>query len=215
MWVQWRKSRRSLTRKMIRKQLKGQHPVSSKQQVDELLIVSKKLDDTAELNIDVNDVTTINQSIVDELFSEQFSSISYKNDVLLDRASYPETIEGCIQVIHNLCHAEKALNLTFTENEHLLECLKSEVLHAQHELDREHREREHRDSEYHRGYHEVHRGRDQGGGNRRGSLASTEVGRGDRRRSKSSGSATPEVDSRQYDRRSADQMKSTPNIRQL
>jgi len=38
----------------------GQHRVSSKQQVDELLIVSNELDDTDELDIDFNDVTTIN-----------------------------------------------------------------------------------------------------------------------------------------------------------
>jgi len=42
----------------------GQHPVSSKQQVGELLIVPSEFDDTAELNIDVNDMTTSNQSIV-------------------------------------------------------------------------------------------------------------------------------------------------------
>jgi len=52
-----------------------QHPVSSKQQVDESLIVFNELNDTSELNIDVNDVTTSNQSIVDELFTEQSSSI--------------------------------------------------------------------------------------------------------------------------------------------
>jgi len=48
----------------------GQHPVSSKQQVDEKLIVSLELDDTAALNNDDNDVTTIIQSIVDELFTK-------------------------------------------------------------------------------------------------------------------------------------------------
>jgi len=99
----------------------GQYPVSYKQQVGEPLIVSSDLDDTAELNIDVNDVTTINQSIVDELFTEQSSSISYKNVVILDRASDPETIEGCIQVINELSHADKALHLIITENEHLLD----------------------------------------------------------------------------------------------
>jgi len=139
--------------------------ISSRQQVGELMILSNELKDTAALNIDINDVTTINQSIVDELFSEQSSSISYENDVILDKASYPETIDGCIQVIHDLRHAEMALHLTITENEHLLECLKSDALRAQHGLNKEHREREHRESEYHRDYHEVHRGRDQGGGN--------------------------------------------------
>jgi len=141
----------------------GQYPVSSKQQVDKLLIVFNELDDTAQLNIDVKDLTTIFQSIVDELFSEQSSSISYENDVLLKRASYPETIEGCIQVINELRHAQKALHLTITNNEHLLECLQSDGLRAERELDKEHREQEHRESEYHRGYHEEHRGRDQEG----------------------------------------------------
>jgi len=72
----------------------GKHQVSSKQQVGELLIVSSELDETAELNIDANDVTTTIQNIVDDLFTIQSSTISYKNDVILDRASYPETIEG-------------------------------------------------------------------------------------------------------------------------
>jgi len=145
-------------------------------------------------------VTTINQSIIDKLFTEHSSSTIYENDVMLDKASYPETIEGCIQVINELRHAQQALHLTITENEYLLECLQSDALRAESELDKEHREWEHRECEYHRGYHEEHRGRDQVVGNRPGSM-------GDRRRSKSIGSATQEVDSRQYDRRSADQRR--------
>jgi len=78
-----------------------------------------------------------------------------------------------------------------------------EALRSQHELDKEYKEWEHRESEYQRSYHEVHRGKDQGGENRTGYLASTEVGRGDRWCSKSSGSAAPEMNSRQSDRRSA------------
>jgi len=98
--------------------------------------------------------------------------------------------------------------LTITENEHLWECLQSDTLRAEREL--EHREQEHWDSEYSRGYHEVHRGRDQGGeGNRTGYPASTKLVSGDRQRSKSSRSATPEVDSRQSDRRPADQRGGT------
>jgi len=73
----------------------GQHPVSSKQQVDKTHILSRELDDTAELDIDVND-----ESLIDEIFTELSSSIRYENDVMLDRASYPETIKGCIQVIN-------------------------------------------------------------------------------------------------------------------
>jgi len=181
----------------------GQHPVSSKQQVGELLIVSSKLDDTAELNIDVNEVTTLNQSIVDELYTEQSSSISYENYVILDRASYPETIQGCIQVINEPCHAEKALHLTITENEHLLWCLQAEALNAQQKLEKEYRERKYWETEYHRGSYEVRNGRGHGGGSRTGSQTSTEVGRGERQRSKSREPATPEVNSRQADRRPA------------
>jgi len=117
-------------------------------------------------------VTTFNKSFIDELFLEHSSLISYENDVILGRASYPETIEGCIQVIDELRHAEKAPHITITENEHSLGCLQSDALSAQNEVDREHREREHRESKYHRGYYEVRRGRDQGGGKRTVSLAS-------------------------------------------
>jgi len=46
----------------------GQHPVSSKQQVGKLLIVPNNIDDADKLDFDGNDVTTINQSIDDELF---------------------------------------------------------------------------------------------------------------------------------------------------
>jgi len=54
------------------------------------------------MNFDVNDVTTINQSIDDELFSEHSSSTSYENDVILDRASYPDTLEvGKLPIVSN------------------------------------------------------------------------------------------------------------------
>jgi len=106
----------------------GQHPVSSKQQVGELLIVPNEFDDTAELIIDVIDATTINQSIDDKLFIEHSPPSSYANNAILYRASYPDTIEGCIKVIVELRHAEKALHLTITENEHVLECLQSNPL---------------------------------------------------------------------------------------
>jgi len=79
-----------------------QHPVSSKRQVDKPLILSRELDVIAELDIDVND-----ESIIDDLFTKHSSSIIYENDVMLDRASYPDTIEGCIKVIDELRHAEK------------------------------------------------------------------------------------------------------------
>jgi len=148
----------------------GQHPVSSKKQVGELLIVPSEFDDTAELNIDVIDATTVNQSIDDELFIEQSLPSSYANDVIIDRASYPDTIKGCIKVIDELRHAQKALHLTITENGHLWECLQSDTLRAERELDDELREREHWENEHHRSYHEEHRGRDQGGGNRPGSM---------------------------------------------
>jgi len=72
-----------------------QHPVSSKQQVDISLILSRELDDTAELDIDVND-----ESFIDELITELSPPIIYENDVMRDRASYHETIEDCIQVIN-------------------------------------------------------------------------------------------------------------------
>jgi len=143
----------------------GQHPVSSKQQVDKPLILSRELDDTAELDIDVN-----NESIIDELFTELSSSIINENDVMLDRASYPETIEGRIQIIDELRQAQKALHLPIAKNEHLWGCLQSDTLHTEREL--EHREQECGDSEYSRGYHEVSQGRDQRGGNR---TASTKV----------------------------------------
>jgi len=97
-------------------EINGQHPVSSKQQVDKSLILSRELDDTAELDIDVND-----ESLIDELFTELPSSIRYENDVMLDRESYPETIEGCIQVINELRQAQKALQLTIAKIEHLWE----------------------------------------------------------------------------------------------
>jgi len=84
-----------------------QHPVSSKQQVDKLLIVSNKIDDADRLNFDVKDVTTIIQSIDDELLFEHSSSTSCKNDVILDRASYPDTLEKCIQIIDELRHEKK------------------------------------------------------------------------------------------------------------
>jgi len=177
-----------------------QHPVSSKQQVDKPIILSRELDDTAELDIDVN-----YESIIDELFTEHSSSIIYENDVMLNKATYPETIEGCIQVINELRQAQKALHLPIAENEHLLGCLQSDALNTQQETVRLHRVQKHREIEYSRGYHEVHRGRYQGGGSRTGFPASTKFVSGDRRRSKSSGSATSEVNSRQSDRRPADQ----------
>jgi len=182
----------------------GQHPVSSKQQVDKPLILSSELDDTAELDIDFND-----ESIIDELFSEHSLSIICENDVMLNRASYPETIEGCIQVINKLCHAVDALHLIITENEHLLECLKLNAHCAQYEADRAHKEWGHRVSEYHRSNHEIRSGRGRGGGSRTVFQNTTEVGRGERQRSKSSGPATPVVNSRLSNRRSADQRRDT------
>jgi len=117
----------------------GQHPVSSKQQVDKPLTLSRELDDTAEFDIDVND-----ESIIDELFTEHSSCIIYENDVMLDSASYPDTIEGCIKVIDELRHVEKALHLTIAKNEYLWWCLQSDTLRADCEL--EHREQERGDS---------------------------------------------------------------------
>jgi len=114
-----------------------------KQHVDKLLIVFNELDDTAKLNIDVNDVTTSNQSIIDEVFIEQSSSISYEDVVTQDRASYPETIDGCIQAINELRHAVKALHFTINENEHLFGCLQADALSTQQGTDQLHRERGH------------------------------------------------------------------------
>jgi len=101
---------------------------------------------------------------------------------------------------------KKKLYLTIAENEHLLRDLKSDALSAQYETDRKYKERGHRESEYHRVNHGVHRGRDQRGGNM---ATSTQFVSGDHRRSKSSGSATQEVDSRQPDRRSANQQNNS------
>jgi len=121
----------------------GQLPVSSKQQVGEPLFVSSKFDDTAELNFDADDFTTIDQSIVDEVFTEHSSSISYKDDVTQDRASYPKTMDGCIQVINELRHAVKTLHLTINENEHLLGCLQADTLSNQQGTDQLPRKRGH------------------------------------------------------------------------
>jgi len=121
----------------------GQHPVSSKQQVGEPLFESSEFDDTAELNIDDTAVTTINNIFVNELFPEHSSSISYENDVMLDKASYPETIEGCIQVIVELRQAAEALHLIDIANEHFLGCLQSDALEVPNIFLIENREREH------------------------------------------------------------------------
>jgi len=90
---------------------KGQHPVSSKQQVNEPLYEPIEFDDTAEFNIDDTAEITINKSVVSELFPDHSSSIICENDVILDTVSYPDTIEGCIQATTILRHREKALHL--------------------------------------------------------------------------------------------------------
>jgi len=128
----------------------GQHPVSSKQQVDEPLFEFIEFDDTAELKIgeplfefiefDDTAESTSNKSVVNELFPEHFF-ISV--DVMIDKASYPKTIEGCIQVIVKLRHAAEALYLIDIAKEHFLGCLQSDALSAQPLFDRENREREH------------------------------------------------------------------------
>jgi len=192
--------------KDIDQELNGQHPVSSGQQVDKPLILSCEFKDTTEIKTDVNVTTAIIQITDDKIFFDHSLSIGHENEVTLHRASYPQTIEGCIKVIDELRQTEKALHLTIDENEHLLECLQSDLLGARQELDEE---REHWKCEHHGGYHEVRNGRGHGGGNRTRSHASTHFGRGDGRRSKSSGSATWNLNSRQFDRRPADQRRGT------
>jgi len=187
----------------------GQLPVSSKQQVGKPLFVSSEFDDTAELNFDANDFTTTNQSIGDEVFTQHSSSISHNDVITQDWASYPETINGCIQVINELRHAVKALHLTINENEHLLGRLQADALSTQQEIDQLHGEWGNWETEYHRRNHEARSGRGHRGENRTWVQTSKEVGRSDLRRSMSGGFATPNVDCRQIDRRPADQRRGT------
>jgi len=62
-------------------ELNGQHPVSSRQQVDKHLILSCEFEDTIQIKTDVNVTTAINQIIDDKLFSDHSSSIGHENDL--------------------------------------------------------------------------------------------------------------------------------------
>jgi len=183
----------------------GQHPVSSKQQVDKPLILPCELEVTTEIKTDVNVTTAINHIIGDEFFSKQSPSNSFANDVRIDKPSYPETLKGCLKIIDKLHQEKKILHLTIVQDEHLLRDLKTEAQNAQHKLNNEYKERRYWKTEYHRVNREVRRSGGQGRGSRTGFQISTEVGRDERQRSKSREPATLEVDSRQSNRRPADQ----------
>jgi len=124
---------------------KGQHPVSSKQKVGKTLLDFIEFDDTAELNINDTAEITINKHVVTKLFPDHSSSIIHEADIsnVLDKTSYPYTLEGCKIVIDELRLAKNSLYLTNTENEHFLSCFQSDALSAQHHLDQKHRKREH------------------------------------------------------------------------
>jgi len=111
------KDEQAITNEEDAQDTKGQHPVSSKQQVGEPLFEPIEFDDTAELNIDDTAEITRNKSVVSELFPEHSSSIICENDIILNTVSYPDTIEGCIQDITKLRHREKAFHLINTEND--------------------------------------------------------------------------------------------------
>jgi len=74
-------------------------------------------------------------------------------------------------------------------------------------MDQLHRERGHWETEYQWRNHEARSGRGHRGGNRTWVQTSTEVGRGGRRRSKSTGSATSQEHSRETDRWTANQQR--------
>jgi len=77
----------------------NEYPVSSKQQVDESVFEPIEFEDTADLKLDDTAEVTINKSVVSELFSDHSPSTIDENDVILDTVSYPNTIEGCMQII--------------------------------------------------------------------------------------------------------------------
>jgi len=87
---------------------------------------------------------------VSELFPDLFPSSIDENDASIDTISYPNTIEGCVEVISKLRNREKALYLTNVENENVFGCLQSDALIVKHRLEKEHIEREHWEGKYHR-----------------------------------------------------------------
>jgi len=123
--------------------------ISSEQQVEKLLIASNEFDDTTKLINDANDVATTKQIINDAQFGEHSSSINYESVVILNRTSYPNTIEGCIDVINKLRQSEKALQISIAENEQLLWSTQAQALNGQLKLDKKCRERKHWETEYH------------------------------------------------------------------
>jgi len=75
-------------------EINGQHAVPSTHQVDKLLILPCKFEDS-------NQIIDVGQ------FTDHSSPIRHVNDVILNRASYPKTIEGCRKVIDELHHSLK------------------------------------------------------------------------------------------------------------
>jgi len=75
-------------------------PVISKQKLNDSVFepikfdVNAALDDTAEV--------TINKSVVSELFPDHSPSSIDESDVSIDTVSFPDTIEGCVEVIPKL-----------------------------------------------------------------------------------------------------------------
>jgi len=92
-----------------------------------------------------------------ELFPDNSPSSIDKNDVSIDTTSYPNTIEGCEQIISKLRNREKALHFMNVENEDFLSCLQSDALIVKHRLEKEHLKREHWEGEYYRYSQEVQR----------------------------------------------------------